>query len=406
MKKYRHSPLAFMAFIVLLLPFTLAKAQPQPAFELVDSLKINLTASLFGTETPPYAKILKRGHEVFFLAAETGRLYVIDLQKGLIRPFLPATDSLDVPQIANFDLGPNSIFTIDRGENTLREYDLNGQQIGSTRLNRMFSAVYVSARINFAYNEQRNSFLLEVAEHSPERSMLRKPQRAKKHFERNNLIVEMDRNGKKLRYFGAFDSLYRQQFYFHGSHYSFAVNKAGDLLLHQELSDAIQLYPPPYERAKTLAFRGQHLKLPQQQLPITVAPYFEVEDYYSHVISSYQYTYMTLLNSSGLCYRGYADAATDSTLERSYPERDLPAKPKMCVAPSPRKLDQLDLLRQKPRYVQLIDPASGKLLFDGPFPFEGKYFLPSKDIDWQEFHTYSWNNGWLFIYTYKIVYPH
>jgi hypothetical protein len=214
--------------------------------------------------------------------------------------------------------------------------------------------------------------------------------------------VEIDRRGKKLRYFGVFDSLYQQQFYFHGTHYSFVMSQNGKLLLQQELSDAIQVYAPPYEQPEALNFRGRFLSIDQQQLPITQSPYVNVEDYYSHYIAAYQYQFIELLNNSGLCYRIYADAATDSTLNKVYPESEAQSDPNMCVAPSQRKLEQLVLMSQKPWYIQLIEAEGGALLYDGAFPFEGKFLLPSKDDDPQLFYTYEWTAGWFKLYRYEL----
>lgn len=377
-------------------------AQPMPKVEATDSLLIDLSASVFGQGKPAYAKIVKKGNQVFFLTADTRLLYALDLLSGKISEVFPSADSTKPFRIVNFDLSDERIFTVDRRMDYISEHDYQGKHLGRIRLNHMFSKNQLSGYESFAYHAQRNSFVVKVQRPSPEAKLLSHPQKAKSYFERHDLMAEVDRTGKRLATFGAFDSVYQQGPYFHGDYYSFVVDRTGRVLLHQELSDEVQLHEAPLEKAEALTFRGKFLTTSLAQLPVTQMPYTAIEDFYSHAIASYQYTFMELLNGSGLIYRLYRDGGVDSTLDNSFPPRDQPSDDKMCLAPSPRKLAQMDLLRQKPNYVQIIDCQKGQLLYDGVFVFEGDYLLPAKDQKPDVFYSYSWSGSKFKLYKFYV----
>lgn len=376
-------------------------AQPMPKVEATDSLLIDLSASVFGQVKPAYAKIVKKGNQVFFLTADTRLLYTLDLLSGKISEVFPSADSTKPYRVVNFDLSDERIFTVDRRMDYVSEHDYQGKLLGRIRLNRMFAKTQLSGYESFAYHAQRNSFVVKVQRASPEAKLLSHPQKAKSYFERHDLMAEVDRTGKRLATFGAFDLLYRQGPFFHGDHYSFVVDRTGRVLLHQELSDEVQLHEAPFEKAETLTFRGKYLTTTPAELPVTQKPYTAIEDFYSHAIASYQYTFMELLNGSGLIYRLYRDGGVDSTLDISYPPRNQPSDDKMCLAPSTRKLAQMDLLRQKPNYVQIIDCQAGQLLYDGVFAFDGDYLLPAKDDNPGVFYSYSWTGAQFKLYSYQ-----
>lgn len=377
-------------------------AQPMPKVEATDSLFIDLSASVFGQAKPGYAKIVKKGNQVFFLTSDTRLLYILDLLSGKISEVFPSADSTKPYRIVNFDLSDERIFTVDLRMDFISEHDYQGKLLGRIRLNRMFTKTRLSGYESFAYHAKRNSFMLKVQTGSPEAELLSHPHKVKSYFERNDLIAEVDRKGKRLATFGAFDLLYQQRPYFHGDYYSFVVDRTGRVLLHQELSDEVQLHEAPFEKAETLTFRGKFLTVKSAQLPATQKPYTAIEDFYSHAITSYQYTFMELLNGNGLLYRVYRDGGVDSTLGISFPPRDQPSDDKMCLAPSPRKLAQMDLLRQKPSYVQIIDYQAGQLLYDGIFVFDGDYLLPSKDDNPGVFYSYSWTGAQFKLYSYEV----
>jgi hypothetical protein len=387
---------------LLLFAFKIAKGQENSPVMTLDSLVVDASHSPFGSNSPRFGKILKFGQNIYMINAETGKLFVLDIVNHRFSSLLLEGDSLNTRMIVNFELGPKSIFCVDAQMNFIYEYDYHGCYISKTRLNRKFSYRHTTALKNLVYNPQRNSFFVSVDRTSTERIMLRNPQRAKIYFQRNDLIVEIDRKGRKLSYFGSFDSLYQQQFYFHGNQHEFIASQDGRLILNLELSDAIQIYNSPHEQPKVLNFRGKFLTTDPKQLPVTQTPYINIEDYYSHRIASYQYQYINLLNNAGLFFRYYIDAIYDSTLEKVYVSQKEQSNPKMCLAPSARKLEQKDLLKQKPWYVQIINMKNSQLVYDGPFPFQGRYLLPSKDQSPNEFYSYDWSEGNFKLYRYEL----
>ena len=402
LKKTAVEWIGHVALFSLLACFSPGVAQPLQKVSATDSLLIDLSASVFGQVKPAYAKIVKKGNQVFFLTADTRLLYTLDLLSGKISEVFPSADSTKPYRMVNFDLSDKRIFTVDRRMDYISEHDYQGKLLGRIRLNRMFAKTRLSGYESFAYHAQRNSFVVKVQRASPEAELLSHPQKAKSYFERHDLMAEVDRTGKRLATFGAFDLLYQQGPYFHGDHYSFVVDRTGRVLLHQELSDEVQLHEAPFEKAETLTFRGKYLTTTPAELPVTQKPYTAIEDFYSHAIASYQYAFMELLNGSGLIYRVYRDGGVDSTLDISYPPRNQPSDDKMCLAPSTRKLAQMDLLRQKPNYVQIIDCQAGQLLYDGVFAFDGDYLLPAKDQNPDVFYSYSWSGSKFKLYKYYV----
>jgi hypothetical protein len=392
-----------IVLILCLFATNVGYGQSSPVFALKDSVKIDLNQTALAVEKLRLSKLIKQETKLFVLTSENRKLYVIDLLKVNPDTIHAISDARGVNKpVLNFELSYNSVFVADSRIDFLREYDFSGNQIGRIRLNRQLSKRFVSGRENLAYCSKRNSIFLNVDESSPERQLDTKPELAAKYFQRSDLIVEIDRSGKKVNYFGTFDSLYRQNFYFYGINYSFSMNESGVLVLSQELSADVKVYAPPYTNVKTLSFKGKFISKEESELPITKHPYLTNEAYYHDVISAFQYQNVNFLNNRNLCYRTYVDATSDTTLLRTYPLITHSSTTGKCKAPSLRMLDQLEILKSKKLFVQIFDIETGFVLYDGPFVFKGKFFLPAKEASSEEFFTYDWKDGVFTLYRYKL----
>jgi hypothetical protein len=390
---------AFLAPIL----FHVAYSQVNTEIVLLDSIQVKLTGTVLANEKSGFSKLIHHNNLLFLLTDESKRLYKIDLQNGSIDSILPSlTNRKSERPILNFELGSNSLFIADSRIDFIREFDFNGNPLGRIRMNRQISRKFVSGRENLSYNAQRNSIFVNVDESSPERFMLSNPERALNYFRRNDLIVEINRSGKRVNYFGSFDSLYRKNLYFHGMNYSFSMNERGDVILSQELSNELKLYSTPYSEAKEVAQKGRYITKDVNELPVTAGPYISNEAYYHHVIGSYQYQNVNFLNNRNLCYRTYVDATTDSTELKIYPVDTQFNTDGKCKAPSLRMLDQLDILKSKKLFVQILDIDNSAKVYDGPFVFMGKFFVPTKDSKSDEFFTYDWKDGVFTLYRYKL----
>lgn len=368
---------------------------------LLDSAHYTLSNSPFFQKHTPIAKMLRSGTHLYFLVAETGQLQRLDLSTGQVKQLLPKPDAMEAIKIYNFEVSSDRVFVVTAQMSHIYEYDLQGQPLRSIKINRMFRKTWLSGFRNFHFSEARQVFYLDVGPSTPvERNMLRKPEAAKKHFERQNLIAEVDTRGRIRQTLGSFAPIYRENLYFHSSDYNHFVTVAGKIVMTQGLSHALSLIDPTSGTTHTLAFPGQYIHT--TDIPITTQPYLAPEDYYSHLLATYGYPYLQPLNASRLCYRGYRDAGVDSTRFKTYPPREVAANNKACVAPSQRKIDQMELLRQKPYYIQIIDHQHNKLLYDGVFNFAGKYFLPAHEAPADQFYTYYWDTDGLHIYTYGL----
>lgn len=390
-----------LLYLLLNLATGHASAQAPEGFVLLDSAHYTLSNSPFYQKQTPIAKILRSGNELYFLVAETGQLQRLDLSTSAVTQLLPKSDAKEALKIYNFEVSSDRVFVVTAQMSHIYEYDLQGQPLRTIKINPMFRKTWLSGFRNFTYSEARQAFYLDVGPNTPvERNMLRKPEAAKKHFERQNLIAEVDTRGRIRQTLGSFAPIYRQNLYFHSSDYNYFVTPEGKIVMTHNLSHAFSLIDPASGTTDTLAFPGQYIR--STNIPITTQPYLESEDYYSHVLATYDYPYLQPLNASRLCYRGYRDAGVDSTRFKTYPPREVPANNKACVAPSQRKLDQIELQRQKPYYIQIIDHQHNKLLYDGVFNFLGKYFLPAHQAPAAHFYTYFWDTDGVHIYTYGL----
>ncbi len=396
-----QSSVFFIALVFVLFQ-TSSWAQVSATPLMVDSVQYSFLNTPFAHLKPTIAQMLRVDSLVFFLTAEKGELYVLDLKTGSIKPFIQNELEKEVAPIMLFDVSKSGVYTIQRNMRLITEYDLQGRRINSVKINAMWPKVWLSGRINFAYNERRNSFFLSIEQSSPELKLVKQQEKAKAYFDRQDLIAEVNRKGKIIHSFGFFDQLYQQQFYFHSKTNYFAVDESGQVLYTQHLSHAIFRYDTDNQTTHTLYLPGKFINITQAEVPVTNAPYLNTEDYNSHSIASYQYFHMKLLNATNLCYRIYRQAAVDSTLYRSYETVTIVENSKECVAPTTRKLEQMEILKNKQNYVQLIDYKANKVIYDGPFPFRGKFFLPSKYADPALFYTQEVGPEAFTIYTYKL----
>lgn len=379
------------------------KSQILPKLEESKSINVPRELNFSGSVSPQISKLTKVGDSIFILKKESRKLYVIDIRNGLFDSIEPVFSKKNSEKtILNFDLGEKSIFLVTSSNDYVDEYNFNGKLLSRIRINGQFSRKFVSGRENLSYNANRNSIFVNVDESSPERFMLSKPERALNYFRRNDLIVEINRSGEKVNYFGSFDSLYMKNFYFHGMNYNFSVNERGQVVLSQELSNQLKLFSAPYSEAKVVSQKGRYMNKDVNELPVTMRPYASNEVYYQDVIDSYQYQNVKFLNNKNICYRSYTIAAIDSTALKMYPTQTLENTSKKCKAPSLRMLDQLDILKSKKLFVQILDIDNNSIVYDGPFVFMGKFFVPTKDSSSDEFFTYDWKDGVFTLYRYKL----
>jgi hypothetical protein len=386
------------ALIVLIIPFPLF-CRNQVLFDLKDSTTIHLENTIFYNNTPQISKIVLVNDKLIFTEMDKKSVNIFDIRTNTLKIFKPEILGNKVMFFDNFDVTETDIFVVSKSLMKIYQINHAGELISSFSLSKKHLK-YMDMR-SFSYSNTLKRFYLLNSRLFNEKYLNKRRQKSINFFSKKDLIIEIDSFFKSSNFFGFYDSLYLKNIIPHSYRTSFVTDQKNVLLFSQNLSHSIYYVNLDNNNSKNLNFPGKYITLRDIEIPVSIMPYTRNEDYYNHLIRSFHYFDLVILNNINLCFRVYTDAALDTT-ESLVSEDNSLNKKKLCVQPSERLLAQKDILVKKPKYVQIIDYHNNQLIFDGTFPFKGTFFLSSRSKTANAFHTFQWNKDKIVIYHYSI----
>ena len=384
--------------IVMIISFTLT-CRSQVLFDLKDSTTIHLKNTIFENNTPQISKIVFANDKLIFTEMDKKSVNIFDVRTNTLKIFKPELLGNKVMFFDNFDVTETDIFVVSKSLMKIYQVNHGGELISSYSLPKKNSK-YIDMR-SFSYSNTLKRFYFLNSRLFNEKYLNKRRQKSINFFSKNDLIIEIDSFFKSHNFFGFYDSLYIKNITPHSYRTSFVTDQKNVLLFSQNLSHSIYYVNLDNNSSKNLNFPGKYITLKDNEIPVSIMPYKRNEDYYNHLIRSFHYFDLVILNNINLCFRTYTDATIDTT-ENLVIEDNTLNKKKLCVQPSERLLAQKDILVKKPKYVQIIDYHNSQLIFDGTFPFKGTFFLSSRSETANSFNTFQWNKDKIVIYHYSV----
>lgn len=384
--------------IIMILPLTLF-CKGEVLFNLTDSTTILLHNTIFEDNIPQVSKIIFVNDKLIFSELDKNSVFIFDIQTNSLKSFKPGMSDNKEIVLDNFDATMNDIFIVSASSMVIYKINYSGELISSFSLPKRISKK-LDTRC-FSYSGTLQHFYLLNEERINENYLNKRPHKVLKFFSRKNLIYEIDANGKLSNNFGFFDSLYIKNNLLYSYQTSFVTNQKDALLFSQNLSHSINIINLNSLSIEKLHFPGKYITVKDDELPISTKPYIRNEEYFNHLIRSFHYYDLRILNNSNLCFRVYTDGVLDTT-ENLASQQNSVRKENFCAIPSERLLAQRDMVVNKKTYIQIIDYHNNRLVFDGSFPFKGTSLLRSRNEIFNSFFTYQWNKDKIVIYHYSI----
>jgi hypothetical protein len=385
--------------IIMILPLTLF-CRDEVLFNLTDSATILLHNTIFEDNIPQISKIIFVNDKLIFSELDKKSVYIFDTQTNSLKSFKPGMSDNKEILLDNFDATMNDIFIVSASSMEIYKINYLGELIASFSLPKRISKK-LDTRC-FSYSDTLQHFYLLNDERINENNLNKRRHEILKFFSKNNLIYEIDANGKLSNHFGFFDSLYIKNNLLYSYRTNFGTNQKDALLFSQNLSHSINVVNLNNLSIEKLHFPGKYITVKDDELPISTKPYIRNEEYYNHLIRSFHYYDLRILNNSNLCFRVYTDGVLDTTENLASQENNV-SKENFCTIPSERLLAQRDMIVNKKIYIQIIDYRKNRLVFDGSFPFKGTSLLNSRNEIFNSFFTYQWDKDNIVIYHYSIA---
>lgn len=167
------------------------------------------------------------------------------------------------------------------------------------------------------------------------------------------------------------------------------------LVITQNLSHFINFYNLEGEFLDKQNFKGRYIVQNQSELG-TVSEITNLEEFNRLVIENYHYSPLYNLNNEGLIFRYYYPAAKDTSSNQSIQLRT-------CGYESEKIKQQRIIIKNTPKYLQILDANSKKCLFDDAYTLKGKFIL-NNNTTANTFFTYTHENNTFKFYKYQILY--
>ena len=388
--------------LILLFFVNFSSSQSEIDFELRDSLTINLndfdSSDLFDS-----------GYGIKFM---DNYLFVFPVGKTVIFKFnltneiiekinLENFNNKDNFTIGNIDISKKIITAINSNGSRINHYSWEGKILKSIKTKLFWNKFNVGALSSFEYDLTSDLVYLPIELNFTESFLIKKIKKGKKYYQRNGLVGVFDHKGKLIDKIGAYDSLYHNCEFYYADYYSFILNSKHKIILSQQLGPKISVFTLNPETSVFFKYKGKYISEFNSSLTKT-NHFFTNTEYNSATIKSYSYYNTKQINDS-LYLRKYVIGTADTTqVDSSITDKSLNIKGQ-CPVLSERELNQLEIIKNKPEYMQVFNLNNGASYYDGPSKING--YISSQNINFQKNIIWSAKllDDSMSIYQYSII---
>lgn len=378
--KYTIQKFILLILLVIYIP-NLSTAQSSIKFELNDSLEININ-DLGSAHLFEYGYRTKRFNEYLFIyPLYQDSIFKFNLKTKQVSGIkLEKNNKRNHFLISRIDVSKNMISAVNNEGTKINQYTWEGGLLNSIKPKLFWSKSFASIPQNIEYDPIHDVIYLAIRSKFRESFIVKKKKKVKKYYARTGLIGAFNSKGKLLAKLGQYDSLYQSNFYLYADRYSFRLNDKNELLLSQELSPKVEVFSvQPEESSTEYIFKAKHIKKDFSEIQ-KVTFVQSREEYNTAVIESFHYFSVNQINNENLYYRYYKPSSKDTTGILEVLEDDL-VNGKFCKPLSEKEINQKEILRNMPIYLQVINLKDQKIIYDDLTPFIGWFISNNGDND-------------------------
>ncbi len=251
-------------------------------------------------------------------------------------------------------------------ENRFVHYSWGGEVLKATKIKLFWKKIRIGTPFSFEYDEVNDLYYLPIERTGYRFSSLKK---CKKYYQREGLIGVFSNKGKLIRKIGSYSPLYHDCMRWYSDKYSFILNSNNKIILSQELEPEISIIGS--QSKKNIKIKENFITKLAADLP-RVNYDCNREEYNTAIIESYYYFAPRQLNDS-IYIRKYVPSFIDTTTLTSTYDASLVKtnRSNQCLAPSVKEKNQMTIMKNKPKYMQIFNLKTGHVYYDGPSKIYG-----------------------------------